>query len=880
MSFGAPEWLALVPFLLFAAWRFEALRLRAPLRIACLSLLLVALAEPSLGRGGRGLDVWLLVDRSASARDLVAPRRAEVEALLERSRGRGDTLHVVDFAEEAALRDESRGWTPRGAETRLGSAMRFALSRMKPGRSSRLLLLTDGFSTEPLFGLPETLRAQGVAVDLRRLAHERARDYRVESVALPARALAGEPFVIEAVVTGEPDGAVPVTVFRDDRPVGKGTAQVADGRATVRFTDALGAGGAFRYSVQVEGEGDPVRGNDREESWIEVGGGPRALLVTSHRDHPLAAALQAQGFAVDAVTDPRRLTVGRLTGARLLVVDDVPAHVLPADFLAAIDGYVRLQGGGFLMTGGRQAFGSGGYFGSPVDSVLPVSMELKQEHRKLAVAMAIVLDRSGSMAASVGGRLTKMDLANAGAARSVELLGENDGITVFAVDSDPHRVVPLSSLGRSRGPVVDVIRRVQSAGGGIFVYTGLAAAWKELKDAPYGQRHVILFADAADAEEPGEYQRLLEEMTKAGATVSVIGLGSEADSDAAFLQDVAARGKGRMFFSLDPASLPAVFAQETVSVARSAFIEERTGARSGAGWLELAGRPLRFPEAVDGYNLCYLRPEATAALATTDEYDAPLVAFWHRGAGRAMAVTFPVAGEHSAAVRAWPEYGDFAQTLGRWLAAQELPAGIGLRARREGTHLVAELLFDESWEERLAAAPPRVAVAEGLSAEVRDLTWERIEPGRFRARTPMRPGAWYRGAARVGGQTIPFGPIGSPESAEWTMDARRLRELEALVASTGGQDRNDLASIWSAPRPNRTATDLRPFALLAALALFLGEALRGRLKPASATRAPARATDAAAPSAAIEEPPAAPAPAVLDDAERRRRRYGEAKRGR
>ena len=72
------------------------------------------------------------------------------------------------------------------------------------------------------------------------------------------------------------------------------------------------------------------------------------------------------------------------------------------------------------MAGGKQSFGSGGYFDSAIDPLLPVSMELKTEHRKLAVAMAIVMDRSGSMGASVGvggKQVTKMQLANTGAAR-------------------------------------------------------------------------------------------------------------------------------------------------------------------------------------------------------------------------------------------------------------------------------------------------------------------------------------------------------------------------------------------------------------------------------------------------------------------------------
>ena len=44
-----------------------------------------------------------------------------------------------------------------------------------------------------------------------------------------------------------------------------------------------------------------------------------------------------------------------------------------------------------LVTGGRASFGVGGYFKSEIDPYLPVSMEVKNEHRKLSLAMVVAL---------------------------------------------------------------------------------------------------------------------------------------------------------------------------------------------------------------------------------------------------------------------------------------------------------------------------------------------------------------------------------------------------------------------------------------------------------------------------------------------------------
>ena len=132
-------------------------------------------------------------------------------------------------------------------------------------------------------------------------------------------------------------------------------------------------------------------------------------------------------------------------------------------------------------------------------------MEIKNEHRKLSLAMAVALDRSGSMAVPVGDGRTKMDLANLGTCAAIETLGPFDEVGVIAVDSAPHVVSPLTSASE-KDMICDQVRRIQSMGGGIFTYTALVTAARMVQESDKGTRHIVLFADAADAEEPGEYR--------------------------------------------------------------------------------------------------------------------------------------------------------------------------------------------------------------------------------------------------------------------------------------------------------------------------------------------------------------------------------------
>ena len=235
---------------------------------------------------------------------------------------------------------------------------------------------------------------------------------------------------------------------------------------------------------------------------------------------------------------------------------------------------------------------------------------------------------------------------------------------------------------------------------------------------------------------------------------------------------------------------------------------------------------------VDGYNLSYLREGATAALISQDEYLAPLVSTWQRGAGRVSAVSFPLGGAYSEKIRAWAGYGDFVQTLSRWLAGDDAPPGLALRTDLDGERLTLDLRYDETWNARIAQTPPTATLAEsgGVSTAVatRPLVWEKIEPGRFRATVELAPGKLARGAVRIGATALPFGPLAVAGSAEWSFDRARLVELRQLSVRSGGEERLDLAQIWNAPRPV-TWRSVRVWALALWAVLFIADAALTRL---------------------------------------------------
>ena len=162
---------------------------------------------------------------------------------------------------------------------------------------------------------------------------------------------------------------------------------------------------------------------------------------------------------------------------------------------------------------------------------------------------------------------------------------------MIAVDSAPHTVLDLASAERQQNALFrNKILKIESMGGGIYVYEALKAASQMLLKASAANRHIILFSDAQDSEEPGDYKRLIDTMRKAGISISVIGLGTPSDVDAKLLEDIAKRGEGNIYFTDRPKEIPRIFAQDTFAVARNTFIKE-PAALELAGALGYLGRP-------------------------------------------------------------------------------------------------------------------------------------------------------------------------------------------------------------------------------------------------------------------------------------------------
>ncbi|HUR29450.1 MAG TPA: VWA domain-containing protein [Planctomycetota bacterium] len=818
MGFLHPELLLLALPAGWWWWRTRtASRGVACVRAIVLALLVLALGAPYSKRGDVGRDLVVVVDRSRSMPAEGDRAALEWIQLAEDAKKNGDRAGVVAFGRNAAV-ERLAGAAGRfggfqksidGDGSDLGLALDTAVDLIPNDRPGSILLVSDGESNgHDALAAARRAAARSVRIDVRVVARDGTLDVSVERVELPDEVSAGEPFQFSAWVRASARVEADFELERDGVVLSRGRRELAPGLNRLLFRDRAGKAGIARYHLRLAAEGDRTRENDVGLGCIAIVG-PKPVLVLNHdgtRD-ALVTALAASSVPVEvAAPESVRLDRVRLASFRAVVLENVAAGRLGLSGLKALDDFVRERGGGLLITGGKASFGLGGYHKSAIDELLPVSLEMRQERRKQGVAMAIVMDRSGSMSVEVSPGVEKMQLADLGAAAAIELLSPLDSVGVIAVDSSAHTIQPLTRVDDVE-QLVQTVKKIRSEGGGIFCYTGLYAGAAMLDEAEQKNRHLVLFADSNDSEEQDGCEALAEKLVASGTTVSVIALGTEADSDADFLKRLAVSGAGAIYFTESPEELPRLFAQDTLTFARTTFVEEPTATRAtgdlfALGNLGASAEELGFPR-LDGYNLTYVRPDASIGALTLDDSAAPVFAFAQRGLGRVAAFTGELGGTFGQDVVAWPRFSSFFVTLARWLVGQEEPNDLFASTRREGREAVVALEVDAN-----AATPPDtnqlLARITDPSGRVRELGLERVGEGRFEARFPLERDGISLGTLRVGDKrfvTLP--PIALPYSPEFekALDAAAPERLMRRIAEeSGGTQVATAAEAWRGPR--------------------------------------------------------------------------------
>jgi Ca-activated chloride channel homolog len=863
LAFERPAWLLLVlaaPAIFALASRslgdFSRLQLtlQAMARTLVLAAVAVALAGPSLRRPARAISAVAVVDVSDSVSDAALARTADALVALRASAAAHDArVRVVRFAARAeelrAGEPLTRLPAPGGAASDLALGVGVGAGLLDDAALPRLLLVSDGEATRGDL-VAEVERLATRAVPLFALAPSRADtgDVAVTSVATTGDVRPRAPFAVEVRLLADRATRVHVHLAGEGGAVVDApdeTVEAAPGATAVSFVARVTGPGVAVLRARVTSDA-PDRHPENDEGVLAVATerAPRVLVLeaTPTAAAPFARALAAERIACDV--RPARELPARPALERydLVVLADVPRAALGDGALATLEAFVR-DGGGLLVAGGGDAFGAGGWQDTRLESLLPVLLDLPERNDEASLALALAIDRSGSMAGP------KMDLTKEAARATVEMLPASDLIAVDVFDNQASPVVHLQRAS-NRVRILGDIGRIQ-ASGGTNILAGLREAFDELAPARARKKHIILLTDGQSSYEG--IPELLDAAAAQKITVSAIGVGEGADQ--AQLKLIARRGGGRFYPTNDPASIPRIFSHETSQVSRRSIVEEPTPVKVLKHVDALAGLPLDTAPPLGGYSVTRPRPRAELLLTAPD--GAPLLARWQVGLGQVAAWTSDLEPRWSAAWMRWPPFTKFWAQVTRALMRRHAANHFPLRAALDGDRVTLAVDAVGADDHFLAGLDARVDVTavppRGPARAPRPIALAETAPGHyegaFRTDLPsggalLLQGQLTRAGAPVGEATgrlaLPYAPELRPRapSLDGGGNGRGVADashgpalLAAVAARTGGRVLTNPVDVLD-PGADHTETrqPLRTPVLLVTMALFVVDVALRRLR--------------------------------------------------
>lgn len=631
----------------------------------------------------------------------------------------GESLTVVDYRGSASLLGLAEPTEPAFQGSNLQAGLSLALASLDPNQPARLLLASAGVQTsgDVREVLPQ-LQARGASVDVLPLSWLPPEEVQVERVLAPAQVYAHDRFTLHVTVTAESATGATLHLFRDGELILTREQDLLAGRNIVELLVSEAEAGEMLFEIEVEAPLDTFVQNNRNGLYVQVLPPARVLIVARQTEwgEVFAEALRLQGLDVTVVLPNRApFYLDGWLDYRSVVLLDVPSIDLTVRQQELLEQTVVEHGRGLLILGGPNSFGPGGYFETVLERLSPLSSRVP--HDAPNVALAFVLDRSGSMQQRVEDSTNRLDIARQATITAAGLLHEESRVSIIVFDSEANVLVPLQDhldLGE-----IEQALALLTPGGGTAIYPGLEAAFEQLRGVDAAATHVIVMSDGLS--QPGDFETLLGEMKREGITVSVVAIGDGADISS--LQRYARMGGGAFHATRDFRALPSILSQESLMLS-GAPIEENVVQPAWTSREQpfVQGLPVSVPP-VSGFVRTTPKEDAVIHLEVPDAEGEqfPLLASWRYGNGQVLAFASQAAGDWTGDWITRPDYPLFwSQVLRSFLpaASQE---GINLTVQHRGVdlHLRVEVL--DKFEKRIP----------GLEVNVNGLTLRETSAGLY-----------------------------------------------------------------------------------------------------------------------------------------------------
>lgn len=746
LEFARPWALILLPVAAgFIIWFAKYMRSRSLSRrigmtaVRCLviALAVFAISGVSVHKDSDVTTTIFLVDLSDSTNSVQGQEEEFVRQAIA-DMGQDNQAGIVVFGSDARIEQfvsDKKVFTSFQSKvsaggTNLEQAVQTAMALFPEGSARRLVLLTDGAENEGTISNAASAFA-GSDVEFKVMAYDSSveDEVYVSDVTLPDTIRQGDTFQVQVEIYATESGNATVTLYSGRTLKGQRDVVLQKGYNQLLFSDEGVEGGLKSYRVTVEAEKDTVSANNAYSAFTTVEARAKLLLVEgrSGLSEPFTHILDACNYDYDVVTPSGvPVQIADMNQYQSIALLDVYADDLRDGFLDTLETYVKDYAGGLIAIGGENSFALGNYKNTPLETVLPVSMDLEGEKEIPKLAMAMVIDHSGSMSSpsTDGSGITCMDIAKQAAVNALDSLREIDEVGILAFDDTYTWSVPMQEAADT-DEIVSRISGIQ-ANGGTSIYPALAEAVDKLESSDAVLKHIVLLTDGQDGFHG--YDDVLQEMRDCGITLSTVAVGTGADSRT--LEWLADEGGGRYYYSDAGTSLPRIFAQEVYLSSESYLINE-----------EFVPTIVNSHEILEGIFdggspslLGYIAatPKSSSTVLLESDREDPILTVWQYGLGRSVAWNSDGTNQWTGNFAGWDNYAALWRNIIDWTISNSDLGNDVLNVTQEASSIVIDYETED-----FTTGTDIEAVLTDENGNRRDVTLSAVSPGKYRAQVDV-----------------------------------------------------------------------------------------------------------------------------------------------
>lgn len=643
-------------------------------RLLLLGLFAMVLAEPRAVRTNNVMSVVFALDVSDSIYNTDQAVSYVTETVQNhRPKGKRDLASLVIFGKNPAVElppgesfvlEALNSQIERGA-TNLEQALSMAAAVIKEDVQGRIVLISDGVQTEGnLSRVLGDLKSRGVAIDVMPIEYTYDKEVWLERLDLPQDVKLGETYEAATVLSALSDGHGKLVLRENGNIIAEREVDYKQGKNRFSFPITLRSAGYYEYKATIEtAKADDRRVENNESlNYIFVEGEGKVLLVKDtvgdERDwERLEQAIREGERAVEVINGSDLPSdAASLMPYDAIIFCNVPHDEFNVMQMQAVRDAVYNLGAGFLMVGGANSFGPGGYHRTVIEEILPVSMDISQKKVLPKGALAIILHTCEFPEGNTWGkRITK---------QAIKVLGAQDEVGVLVYDSTGGEkwLIELTPAGRYE-EMVPLINNA-SIGDMPSFHNTMDMGLKGLKKTDAATRHMIIISDG-DPMLPTK--ELIKDFQDSKVSVSLVAIFPHGGIEIQKLQEIAGLTGGHYYRTDDATQLPAIFIKESKTLKRSMLqnkvftptIDFPSPILKGIdGIPELKGYVITTAKGHPAMQILNGPPDAEQS----DTID-PILSTWQHGLGKTAAFTSDFSANWGAEWQNWDKFRPFVKQL-------------------------------------------------------------------------------------------------------------------------------------------------------------------------------------------------------------------------